>query len=93
MLPFHDGPVICENIIVKILLASCSVKISYRKNFCVYGNLVNPVNPGGYPKIQKSDSLRDPFYNLIVFLKLSSVQVSWVLLVSIGGTILCICVC
>ena len=31
MLPFHDGPVIHENIIMKILLASCSAKISYRK--------------------------------------------------------------
>ena len=37
MLPFHDEPVICENIIAKILFASCSVKISYRKNFRVYG--------------------------------------------------------
>ena len=33
MLPFHDEPVIRENIITKILFASCSAKISYRKNF------------------------------------------------------------
>ena len=38
MLPFHDEPVIHENIIVKTLLASCSAKISYRENFCTYGN-------------------------------------------------------
>ena len=31
MLPFHDGPVIRENIIAKILFASCLEKISYRK--------------------------------------------------------------
>ena len=37
MLPFHDGPVICENIITKILFASCSAKISYRENFRMYG--------------------------------------------------------
>ena len=37
MLPFHDGPVIRENIIAKILFASCSAKISYRENFRVYG--------------------------------------------------------
>ena len=36
MLPFHNGPVICENIITKILFASCPAKISYRKNFRVY---------------------------------------------------------
>ena len=40
MLPFHDEPVIRENIITKILLLYlCSAKISYRKNFCVYGIL------------------------------------------------------
>ena len=38
MLPFHDEPVIRENIIAKILFTSCSAKISYRKNFRVYGN-------------------------------------------------------
>ena len=38
MLPFHDGPVIHENIIAKILFASCSAKISYRENFRVYGS-------------------------------------------------------
>ena len=37
MLPFHDEPVIRENIIAKILFASCSAKISYRENFHVYG--------------------------------------------------------
>ena len=37
MLPFHDEPVICENIIAKILFASCSAKISYRENFRIYG--------------------------------------------------------
>ena len=37
MLPFHDGSVIHENIIAKILFASCSAKISYRKNFRAYG--------------------------------------------------------
>ena len=45
-------------------------------------NLVNPVNPRGYPKFQKSDSLHDPFKNSIAFLKLSSVQVSWVYAIS-----------
>ena len=39
MLPFHDGPVIRENIIMKILLASSSAKISYHKNFHVYGTI------------------------------------------------------
>ena len=38
MLPFHDEPMICENIIAKILFASCSAKISYCENFCIYGN-------------------------------------------------------
>ena len=37
MLPFHDEPVIRKNIIVKILFASCSAKISYRENFHPYG--------------------------------------------------------
>ena len=37
MLPFHDEPVIRENIIAKILFASCSAKIPYRENFRVYG--------------------------------------------------------
>ena len=37
MLPFHDEPVIRENIIANILFASCSAKISYRENFPVYG--------------------------------------------------------
>ena len=37
MLPFHDEPVIRENIIAKILFASCSAKISYRENFRAYG--------------------------------------------------------
>ena len=41
MLPFHDGPVICENIIAKILFASCSA--SYRENFHVYGIAQNLV--------------------------------------------------
>ena len=36
MLFFHDEPVICENIITKILFSSCSAKISYRKIFRVY---------------------------------------------------------
>ena len=36
MPPFHDEPVIRENIITKILFASCSAKISYRKKFRVY---------------------------------------------------------
>ena len=39
MLPFHDEPVIWKNIIAKILFASCSAIISYRKNFRVYGKL------------------------------------------------------
>ena len=39
MLPFHDEPVIRENIIAKILFASYSAKISYRENFRVYGTL------------------------------------------------------
>ena len=38
MLLFHDEPVIRENIIAKILFASCSAKISYRENFRVYGS-------------------------------------------------------
>ena len=38
MLPFHDEPVIRENIIAKILFASCSAKISYRENFRAYGS-------------------------------------------------------
>ena len=37
MLPFHEEPVIRENIIAKILFASCLAKISYRENFRVYG--------------------------------------------------------
>ena len=37
MLPFHDEPVIRDNIIAKILFASCSAKISYHENFPVYG--------------------------------------------------------
>ena len=40
MLPFHDGPVIRKNIIVKIMLASCSAKISYCENFRIYGTYV-----------------------------------------------------
>ena len=40
MLPFHDEPVIRENIIAKILFASCSAKISYRENFHVYGSMI-----------------------------------------------------
>ena len=37
MLPFHDEPMIRENIIAKILFASCSAKISYHEIFPVYG--------------------------------------------------------
>ena len=37
MLLFHNELVIRENIIVKILFTSCSAKISYCKNFHVYG--------------------------------------------------------
>ena len=37
MLPLRDGPVIRKNIIAKILFASCSAKISYHENFCIYG--------------------------------------------------------
>ena len=37
MLPFHNEPVIHENIIAKILFAFCSAKLSYCKNFRVYG--------------------------------------------------------
>ena len=37
MLPFHGEPVICENIIARILFASSSAKISYRENFHVNG--------------------------------------------------------
>ena len=37
MLPFHDEPMIRENIIAKILFACCLAKISYRENFPVYG--------------------------------------------------------
>ena len=43
ILPFRDGPVIRENIIVKILFASCSAKISYRENFRVYGNTLRQI--------------------------------------------------
>ena len=35
MLPFHDEPVICKNIIAKNPVASSSAKISYRENFRV----------------------------------------------------------
>ena len=38
MLLFHNEPVIRENIIAKILFASCSAKISYHENFHVYGS-------------------------------------------------------
>ena len=31
------GPVICENIIAKVAFTCRSVKISYRKNFRIYG--------------------------------------------------------
>ena len=37
MLLFHNEPVIHENIITKILFASCLAKISYHKNFRIYG--------------------------------------------------------
>ena len=40
MLPFHDKPMIRENIIAKIPFASCSAKISRRENFHVYGSLI-----------------------------------------------------
>ena len=40
MLPFHDEPVIHENIIAKILFTSCPAKIPCRENFHIYGTLV-----------------------------------------------------
>ena len=39
MLPFHNEPLIRENIIAKILFASCLAKFSYREKFRVYGSL------------------------------------------------------
>ena len=43
MLPIHNEPVIHKNTIAKILFASCSAKISYRENFCIYGSYSHTV--------------------------------------------------
>ena len=48
MLPFHDESVIRENIIAKILFASCSAKFLYREIFRVYGRIYW-LDWSGYP--------------------------------------------